>query len=67
MYEDLQWILEVIDSYPAKILFELGIKPPKWKERYKTRQEAITACREVIEKKYGITKIKQVTDYSTWK
>lgn len=55
------------DNYTALQIVLLGIVPPKWKKRYKTRKEALMACRELLEKEFGIKQFKEEEDYTKWK
>jgi len=62
--EALIWIF---DNFPARIVFELGFKPPKWKKHWKTRQEAIAAIKALLEEEFGEQYGQAKEDYSKWK
>ncbi len=60
-------VMKLYDTFSASELVAAGVRPPKWKKRFKTHGEALMSCRNVLKKEFDIEyEIKEV-DYTTWK
>ena len=59
-------MVELYDSFTAEQLAAANVRPPKWKQYYKTYAEMRLALKDDMSK-YDLIDVHEVIDYSKWK